>query len=116
MATIHIKNLKLRTFIGFQEWEKDKLQDIIINISFAYEADKASKSDDVHDAVDYKLITKKIIHMVENSKFNLLEKLANSILNIVLEPNAVKSAQVEIDKPHALRFADSVSITVQKSK
>ena len=88
----------------------------VINVTLDYDANKAMKSDDIKDTVDYKTITKKIIALVESSKFFLLEKLAAEILQIALEPALVEQASVRIDKPQALRFAKSVSVEVSRTK
>lgn len=115
-ATISIKNLRLRTFIGFNPEEKEKQQDIIVNAELRYDALAAVQSDDVEQAVDYKAITKAIIHHVENNRFQLLEKLVGDVLNICCESDAIDYASVTIDKPHALRFADSVALTLSYQK
>lgn len=115
-AIIKITNLRLRTFIGFNPEEKEKQQDVVINASMRYDAMKAMSSDNVDQAVNYKNITKAIISHVENNRFLLLEKLVNDILNICSEPNAIDYAEVTVDKPHALRFADSVSLTLSYEK
>ena len=116
MAIIRITNLRLRTIIGTNDWERNTKQDVVINITFDYDATKAIAGDDLKQSVDYKIITKKIIQAVETSQFSLLEKLADRILNIVLENHRVKAASVRVDKPHALRFADSVSVELHKKR
>jgi D-erythro-7,8-dihydroneopterin triphosphate epimerase len=113
-AVIKITNLRLRTYIGFNEDEKKKLQDIVINLEIHYPANSLCLSDHVPEALDYKCITKKIIQHVEDGRFLLLEKLVSDVLNICTEHEVVTFAAVTIDKPHALRFADSVSLTLQK--
>ena len=112
MATIRITDLRLRTIIGANDWERDNKQDLVINISLEFDATQASKSDNLADTVDYKAITKNIIQLVESSQYFLLEKLADQILQLVLTNTRIIHATVEIDKPQALRFADSVSIEV----
>ena len=42
----------------------------------------------------------------------LLERLTQEILDLVMAHPSVQYAEVEVDKPHALRFAESVSITL----
>ena len=116
MATIRITNLKLRAVIGINDWERDNKQDVVINITLNYDASKAAESDRVEDTIDYKTLTKKIIRLVENSQFYLLEKLAEVILQMSLEHPLVQAARVRVDKPLALRFADSVSVELQRSK
>ena len=113
MATIYIKNLRLRTFIGFNQEEKTKKQDVIINIQLRYDASVAIKSDSVEDACNYKTLTKKIIGLVEEQPFDLLEKMAGDIIALIAPFEKVLWASVEIDKPHALRFSDSVSVQME---
>jgi FolB domain-containing protein len=110
MAIIKVKNLRLRTIIGIFDWERDHKQDIIINLKLKFDDSKASLSDDINDTVDYKKLTKRIIAEVEQTSFNLIEKLAAYIINIVMEDKKITAAVVKVDKPHALRFADSVCI------
>lgn len=115
-AVIRIKNLRLRTFIGIKEDEIKNKQDVVINVVIHYPADSASDSEDINDALNYRTITKRIIAYVESNRFALLEKLTSDVLEIASEHDWVTFASVEIDKPHALRFADSVSLTLSCNK
>lgn len=116
MATIRITNLKLRTIIGIHDWEREHKQDIIINVTMEFDATNACSSDAIQDTVDYKSITKRIIKEVEASQYYLLEKLTKLILDIVLENKRVTEATVRVDKPFALRFADSVSLEMHEHR
>ena len=107
---IRIKNLRLRAIIGIEEWERKSPQDIIINIEIEYDGETACKSDKLEDTVDYKNITKMVINEVELSHFYLLEKLTGHILRLIMKDTKILSAMVEVDKPGALRFTDSVSV------
>lgn len=115
-AKINISNLRLRTFIGFNPEEKTKQQDVIVNAEIRYRADPAFVSDDQSDALNYKNITKRMIHHIEHGRFHLLEKLTADLLAIASESEQVSYAEVRVDKPHALRFADSVSVTLSASR
>jgi len=108
---IHIKNLRLKTIIGINDWERAEKQDVIVNVEVELDASRAIATDRIEDTINYKTLTKRIISEVELSKFFLIEKLADHILNIVLENKKVKRGTVEVDKPQALRFADSVSVS-----
>lgn len=115
-AIIRIKNLRLRTFIGIKEEEINNKQDVVINVRIEYSAANAADSDEMDQALNYRTITKKIIQLVENNRFSLLEKLTAEVLALASEHPAVRFAEVEIDKPHALRFADSVSLALSVHK
>jgi len=112
-ATINIRNLRLRTLIGFNPEEMQKQQDVVINIEINYLLAESVLRDEVEDALNYKVITKKVIEHVENGRFLLLEKLVADVLDICSDHHGVNHARVSIDKPHALRFADSVSLTLE---
>ncbi|MBK4715881.1 MULTISPECIES: dihydroneopterin triphosphate 2'-epimerase [Tenebrionibacter/Tenebrionicola group] len=111
-AIIRIKNLRLRTWIGINAEEIANRQDVVINVQLHYAADTARVSEDIRDALNYRTITKAIIQHVESNRFSLLEKLTQDVLNIAREHYQVTYAEVEIDKLHALRYADSVSVTM----
>lgn len=115
-AKINISNLRLRTFIGFNPDEKTKQQDVIVNAEIHYRADSAFVSDNQDDALNYKNITKRMIDHIENGHFHLLEKLAADLLAIASDSEQVSFAEVRVDKPHALRFADSVSVTLNATR
>src|SRR5262245_12176490 len=109
---IRIKNLRLRAVIGIFDWERKHPQDVVVNATIQFDGSKAAFSDKIEDTVDYKEITKGIIQLVEASQFFLLEKLASEILTLILKNPQVEEARVEVDKPLALRYSDSVSVEV----
>lgn len=115
-ATIKIKNLRLRTYIGINEEEIKNKQDVVVNVKIHYDAQRATDSDNMDDALNYKTVTKSIIKLVEDNRFSLLEKLTADVLDIAAEHHWVTYAEVEVDKPHALRFSDSVSLTLSCNK
>ncbi|MCB1775738.1 MAG: dihydroneopterin triphosphate 2'-epimerase [Gammaproteobacteria bacterium] len=110
---IRIINLRLRTYVGFNPEERAKQQDVVVNVEIHHRVDRAARVDDeVAAALDYKTVAKAIIGHVEGGRFLLLEKLVNDLLDICHGHPAVSRAIVTVDKPHALRFADSVSLTL----
>ncbi|OGE20198.1 MAG: dihydroneopterin aldolase [Candidatus Dadabacteria bacterium RIFCSPHIGHO2_12_FULL_53_21] len=113
---IKIENLRLRTVVGIFEWEKKVKQDIVINIEIEFDGREAVEKDDIAFTVDYKSITKRIISEVEGREFNLIERIAGDVVSIILEDGRVSKATAKVDKPGALRFADTVSVIHSESK
>lgn len=113
MAIIRIKNLLVRTIIGFNPEERVNRQDVIINLEIEVDVARAINTDLPDGIYNYKAITKEIIAFVSESKFNLLERLTHEVLQLVMQDERVKRAKVEIDKPHALRFSESVSVELE---
>jgi len=117
MAKIRVKNLLIRTYIGFNPEELVNKQDVIINLEIETDIpNSAIEADEPLDIFDYKTITKKIIALVQDGKFKLLEVLTKNILDLIMADEKVKWARVEVDKPHALRFAESVSLEMEASR
>lgn len=110
LLKVKIDHLRLRAYIGYLDWEKEKLQDLVISFSFKYDAEQA---DDVAYAPDYKHLTKLIISLVDNQSFHLIETLADKIYQTIAGFNeTIQAIKVVVEKPHALRFADNVKVKI----
>ena len=113
---IRIKDLRLRTIVGVFEWEQKTPQEVVVNVELEFDGEPAARSDELSDSVDYKAIKQQLLRDVQAARYKLLEKLARHVLDIVLSQEKVLRATVEVDKPHALRFAESVSVVCSGEK
>jgi FolB domain-containing protein len=109
---IFIKDLLLRGIIGINEWEREKEQDIVINVVMTYDTTKSAETDNIDYTLNYRSVCKQIIDLVENSSYFLVERLADEIAKICIVENDAKEVLVRVEKPQALRFADSVGIEI----
>lgn len=117
MDKIIIRDLLLRGIIGINPEERVKQQDILINVVMFADTRKAAVSDNIEDAVDYKTVTKHIIQHVEESSDFLVEKLVTDIARLVFSVDEkVQKVKVRVEKPGALRFAESVGIEIERSR
>ena len=112
---IIIKDLLLHGIIGINDWEREKRQDILINITLSGDLRAAGESDKIEDAINYRTITKKIIQHVEESARYTVEALVADIAKLCLSAEGVQRAQVRVEKPGALRFAKSVGVEIERS-
>ena len=112
MTIIRVKDLSLRTLIGFKPHEKKHKQDVIIQIELEVDTSAVEYNDDYQskDFFDYRSMTKSIIKLVEESQYDLLEALTSRVLDEIMSNPLVKKAKVEIEKPHALRYSRTVSV------
>jgi len=109
---IHIKDLMIRCIIGLNDWEREKKQDVMINITLYADLSTACQSDNIEDTVDYKNIKQKVVDMAESSSYMLVERLAQRVADICLENPKVQKVKVMIDKTGALRYARSVGVEI----
>ena len=111
---IKIKNLHAKTFIGVYEWEKHVQRDLILNIELELDGSKAIISDDVLDTVNYDALSQMIITEVAASRFNLLEKLADHLLEKIMKNSMINRAKIEIDKGGVVQNVENVSVTDER--
>ena len=116
MDRVLISDLQARCIIGINDDERREKQDVIINVVISADLLKACKSDRFEDTVDYRALKKKILGMVEESQYFLIEALAQAIADICLEHPDVQQVQVRVDKPGALRFARSVAVEITRER
>ena len=112
---IEIKDLLLRGVIGINDWEREVEQDILINITLTTDLSEAGRTDSMEHTVNYRNLTKQIIHHVESSQRFTLEALAADIAGICLSQDGVERARVRVEKPGALRFARSVGVEIERA-
>ena len=113
---IHIRDLKARCIIGINDWEREKKQDIVINLTLHADLSAAGQSDRIGDTVDYKDLRNRIIDAAESSRYFLIERMAEAIAQLCLEDPRVQRVDVAVDKPGALRFARSVAVEVTRTR
>lgn len=113
---VHINRLKLRTIIGINPEERLNRQDVVISIRVRNDNRPAAASDSIEDAVNYRSISKDVIDLVEHSQFFLVEKMAEEIAKVVLKDTKAEACWVEVLKPGAVRFADSVGVSIERER
>lgn len=109
-----IKDLLIRGIIGISERERAQRQDILINIVLYGDITAAGKSDDIKDTINYRTVAKKTITYVERSARYTVEALASDIARFCLEEPGVSGVQVRVEKPGAVRFAQSVGVEIER--
>jgi 7,8-dihydroneopterin aldolase/epimerase/oxygenase len=108
---LFIKDLRVQTIIGTKKWERQKKQNVIINIEMEFDGEKAAQTDSIAHTINYERVIMRIINYVEKSHYFLIEKLATSILSIIMKDNlSITNATVEVNKPGISHLVDSVSI------
>jgi FolB domain-containing protein len=112
---IRIEDLHLRCIIGIYPEERDKKQDVLLQITLHADLSRACESDDVNDTVDYKALKNSIVEHVESSAYLLIERLASSVAALCLAQPRVERVDVRVDKPGALRFARNVSVELSRA-
>ena len=71
---------------------------------------------DIKSIVDYEKITNKLENLVKNKKYNFLESLAEDSFKEIFEDKRINSVKIKIEKPEAIKNADSVGVEGLKNR
>lgn len=117
MDQIRIRNLKIFAYHGVYEQEKEQGQNFLVNAVLHTDAERAGKSDDIADAVDYGAVCLFIDNYMRENRFDLLEAVTrHAAEELLLAFPEIRKVELEIEKPDApipLRF-ESVSVKTEK--
>ena len=115
MDKIFLRELEIDAVIGIWEWERRIKQKISIDLDMATDARGASGADQVDAALNYRDVAKRLIDFVGNSKFELVESLAEAVARIIIVEFKVPWARVSIAKPGAISGSRTVGITIERT-
>jgi FolB domain-containing protein len=116
MDQVIIKDLSARGIIGINDWEREKPQEILINITLFADLRKAGESDNIDDCVNYRTVAKKVQAHAESAGRLTVEALAADIAKICLGEAGVEKVRVRVEKPGAVRFSGSVGVEIERSR
>ena len=116
MDRVIIKDLLARGIIGVNDWERKRPQDILINIIIVTDTRRAGETDNINDCVNYSAVSKKVQAHAESSQRLTVEELANDLAKLCLKENGVQKVMVRVEKPGAVRFAESVGVEIERSR
>jgi len=100
MDYIRLNNLEFYAYHGVFSEEKKLGQRLKVSIEMGLSLEKASRSDDVSDTIDYTKVYDGIKNIICGKKhYNLLEKICGNISEYILEDFAsVESVRISIVK------------------
>ena len=114
MDQIFISDLVARGIIGLNDWEREKPQEILINIVLFGDLSLAGKSDDIKDSINYRTVAKKVMAHAETAQRLTVEALATDLARMCLEEPRVQKVRVRVEKPGAVRFSKSVGVEIER--
>lgn len=116
MMIIKIQNLRLKSKIGVYDWEKDFEREIVINLEIATDDLSSLVSDDLRDTIDYDKIYQIVKFHVAKSRFNLIEKMAATILAEIMSDKRIAVAKIEIRKMNVFEDVESFAIFLEHQR
>lgn len=100
---------------GAYAGEKDRAQAFDVALKLAVDLEAASSSDRLADTIDYAEIHRRVVEVVEQRSFDLLERLGAAIVEVVFDDARVVAAEVSVAKPGLLDGA-TATVTLRRSR
>ncbi len=116
MDIVFLGGLEIETIIGIYDWERETKQTVALDIEMAFDIQKAAETDDIQYALDYKIVSKRIISFVETSQFLLVERLISEIASIIRHEFNVPWVKITLNKKGAIRGASDVGIIIERGE
>lgn len=116
MDKIFLTALSTEAVIGIFDWERGVRQRVEIDLEMSLDLTAAAKSDSIDDTLNYKSVAKRVLAFVEESRFQLVETLAERIAGLVLAEFPVVSVRVTVHKPGAIRNSRDVGVVFERGR
>jgi dihydroneopterin aldolase len=115
---ITLTGLRVFGHHGVYDDERRVGQYFVVDVTLHLDTRPAAASDDVADTVHYGELATALVGVLTGEPVNLLERLADRLLDVCLADPRVESAEVTVHKPQAPiphEFAD-VAVTLRRSR
>jgi dihydroneopterin aldolase len=110
-----IEGLEVDATIGVYDWEQDIQQKLIIDLTLAWDCQRAGQSDSIDDALDYAAVSQAVERWIQAKPRALIETVAEGIAELLFKDFGVNEVQVKVSKPGAVPTANNVAVKIQRT-
>lgn len=114
MDRVFIRELRIDTVIGIYNWERQVRQTVVLDLEMAFDIQRAARSEQVEDTLDYSTVAQRLTQFVVDSEFQLLETLAERCAALVMQEFAVPWLRLRVAKPGAVPTACDVGVIIER--
>lgn len=116
MDIIFLKEICVETIVGVWDWERRMPQNVSIDLELGADVHRAAETDSIDSTLDYRAVAKRVSGFVAESRFQLIESMAEGIADIVTGEFAVPWVKVTVHKPRAVRGSNDVGIIIERGE
>jgi dihydroneopterin aldolase len=113
---VFLRGLRIETVIGIYDWEREIRQPVVLDLEMASDVRRGAASDRIEDALDYKAVAKRLIGFVGDSRFQLVETLAERCAAILLEEFGIPWVRLSVNKIGAVSAARDVGVIIERGR
>ena len=116
MDKIFLTALTAETVIGIFDWEREVKQTISIDLEMSADIRGAARSDTIAATLNYKAVAKRVLAFVQDSRYQLVETLAEEVARTILREFPVEWVRLTLHKPGAIRFSKDVGVMLERTR
>lgn len=116
MDIIFLHGIEANCVVGVWEWEKQITQKIIVDIDVSADIAASAATDELDDTLNYKALAETVINMLEESRFQLIETMAEEVAKLAIEKFSVAWIKVRINKGGAVKSVRNVGVQVERGQ
>ncbi len=109
-----VRNLVLPARVGVYRHEQSTPQQVRINLELAIKDPQGPLDDEINNVVSYEDIVLSVKEVLEQGHINLVETLAEMIVDLCFVDERVEGVRVGIEKLHAIPEAESVGVEIER--
>lgn len=115
---IEIRGLELLVFCGVLPEEQQRPQPFRLDLDMYLDLSMAGSSDDLAHTADYGHITEVLASELATERFQLLERLATRVTELVFETSGVAAVSVAVSKirPPVAAHVDTTGVRIHRSR
>jgi 7,8-dihydroneopterin aldolase/epimerase/oxygenase len=110
---LFLEGLSVDCIIGLADWERMVKQTVVLDLKLWFDIAALARKDRVDEGdFNTKALAKRVRSYVEQTDFQLIETLADRVASLVLEEFPVRSVELRLSKPGAIRGAENVGVVL----
>jgi dihydroneopterin aldolase len=115
MSRITISDLEVFYRIGVTAEERAQPQRLLITVELDFDFAAAASSDRVEETINYFTLSQELLTFGKDRSWNLIERLATNIADLVLSRYQPQAVTVQVKK-FPIPQANHVAVSITKSK
>src|SRR5207253_1199263 len=98
MDKILISELEVSYRIGVTAEERARPQRLLLSVEMAHDFKSAAAHDALTETIDYAAVCERLLHFGDDSQWQLIEKLAEDLADMILKEFSPKQVSIEVKK------------------
>lgn len=115
MDKIFLNGMKVDTLIGVYDWERTRLQTLVLDLTIGL-PERAAYDDKIEHTIHYGEVCQRVREALQQGDFQLLESLAEFVATLIVDEFQAAFVRVKVVKPGILPNVREVGVEIERSR